>query len=289
MPTSDLTATMRRLQDSDISFAVATVVRTLSVTAAKAGAKAVILADGTIGAGWIGGGCARGATLKAAREAIADGRPRLICVEPKDLLSDKGVSAGEVRDGVRYAANMCPSQGAMEIFIEPVLPRPELVVMGASPVAVTLAETAGRFGYDVTLAAPARDHEAFAGVEHKIDGFTLPPTSRRRFIVVSTQGTGDEAALAAALKAEAVFVAFVGSRRKSQHLTAKLRDVGVPEDRLAALKAPAGLDIGAETPPEIALSILAELVCVRAHYADDGRLLPQPIANRSPDLAVLRK
>jgi xanthine dehydrogenase accessory factor len=224
MPNSDTLTTMRRLQDSDISFAVATVVRTLSVTAAKAGAKALILADGTICAGWIGGGCARGATLKAAREAIADGRPRLISVQPKDLLSELGVSAGEVRDGVRYATNMCPSQGTMEIFIEPILPKPELVVMGASPVAVALAEVAGRFGYDVTVAAAAKDHEAFAGVERKINGFTLPSTGRQRFIIVSTQGTGDELALAAALEAEAAQVAFVGSRRKAKVLIAKLRE-----------------------------------------------------------------
>jgi xanthine dehydrogenase accessory factor len=270
MPNSDTLTTMRRLQDRDVAFAVATVVRTLSVTAAKAGAKALILADGTICAGWIGGGCARGATLKAAREAIADGRPRLISVQPKDVLFELGVSAGEVKDGVRYATNMCPSQGTMDIFIEPVLPRPELVVMGASPVAVALAETAGRFGYDVTVAAPAKDHEAFAGIEHRIDGFALPPTERRRFIVVSTQGTGDEMALAAALAADAVQVAFVGSRRKAQVLTEKLREKGVAEDRLAALKAPAGLDIGAVTPEDIAISILAELVAVRSRFKDTG-------------------
>jgi xanthine dehydrogenase accessory factor len=281
MPNSDTSTIMRRLQDSDVSFAIATVVRTFSVTAAKAGAKALILADGTICAGWIGGGCARGATLKAAREAMADGRPRLISVQPKDLLSELGVSAGEVRDGVRYATNMCPSQGTMEIFIEPVLPKPELVVMGASPVAVALAEAAGRFGYDATVAAPAKDHQAFAGVERKIDGFDLPPTRRQRFIVVSTQGTGDEPALAAAFAAEAAWVAFVGSRRKAQHLTERLRELGAPEDRLAALKAPAGLDIGAVTPEDIALSILAELVSVRVRLADSGKLLPKPFLKQS--------
>jgi xanthine dehydrogenase accessory factor len=169
----------------------------------------------------------------------------------------------------------------MEIFIEPILPRPELVVMGASPVAVTLAETAGRFGYDVTVAAPAKDHQTFAGVEHAIDGFVLAPTGRQRFIVVATQGTGDEMALAAALQADAAWVAFVGSRRKAQHLSAKLRERGLPEERLAALKAPAGLDIGAVTPEDIALSILAELVSTRARLADQGKPLPQPVSRQS--------
>src|SRR5271167_258518 len=109
-----------RLKAADEAFALATVVRTVSVTAAKAGAKAVIHPDGRIMAGWIGGGCARGAVLKAAREALADGRARLISVQPPDVLQENGVAAGEEREGVRFARNTCPSHGTMDIFIEPV-------------------------------------------------------------------------------------------------------------------------------------------------------------------------
>ena len=260
---SDTFTMMQDMQDKELPFAVATVVRTVSVTAAKAGAKALILEDGTIVAGWIGGGCARGATLKAAREAIADGQPRLISVQPKDILANQGVTAGDVKDGIRYANNMCPSQGTMDIFVEPVLPRPELVVMGASPVAVALCEVAARFGFDVTAAASAKDHAALNDADHRIDGFELPETKRQRFIIVSTQGSGDEIALAAALKADAAFIAFVGSRKKAASLAVSLREKGADAARLEALKAPAGLDIGAITPEEIALSILAELVQVR--------------------------
>src|SRR6476620_10523024 len=104
-------------------FALATVVRTVSATAAKAGAKAVILPDGTISEGWIGGGCARAAVLKAARDALADGRPRLVSVQPPDALDQQGVKGGDEQAGVRFATNMCPSQGTMDVFIEPVLPR----------------------------------------------------------------------------------------------------------------------------------------------------------------------
>ena len=106
------------------AFVLATVVRTVAATAAKAGAKAIIRADGSISEGWIGGGCARGAVLKAAREALADGRARLISVQPPDVLQEHGVAAGEEREGVRFARNTCPSHGTMDIFIEPVLPRP---------------------------------------------------------------------------------------------------------------------------------------------------------------------
>ena len=135
---------------------LATVVRTVSVTAAKAGAKAIIRPDGTIVAGWIGGGCARGAVLKAAREALADGEPRMVSVQPENLLAELGVKPGENRDGVRFASNMCPSKGTMDIFVEPVLPHPSLVILGASPVALSLAAQARQLGYHVTLAAPAR-------------------------------------------------------------------------------------------------------------------------------------
>jgi xanthine dehydrogenase accessory factor len=146
-----------RLKAADEAFVLATVVRTVSVTAAKAGAKAVIRPDGRITAGWIGGGCARGAVLKAARDALADGEPRLVSVQPEDLLAELGVKPGENRDGVRFARNMCPSKGTMDIFIEPVLPRPSLVILGSSPVAMALAGQAPLFGFSVTLAAPADD------------------------------------------------------------------------------------------------------------------------------------
>jgi len=138
------------LTADNAAFCLATVVRTVSVTAAKAGAKAVILSDGTIVDGWIGGGCARGAVLRAAREALADGKPRLVSLMPGDLLTDLGVAAGVERDGVQFARNRCPSQGTMDVFVEPVLPRPILVVFGASPVAVALSDLAPRFGYRVT-------------------------------------------------------------------------------------------------------------------------------------------
>jgi xanthine dehydrogenase accessory factor len=252
-------------------FALATVVRTVAATAAKAGAKAVILPDGTISEGWIGGGCARAAVLKAARDALADGRARLVSVQPPDLLAEQGVASGDETGGVRFASNMCPSQGSMDIFVEPVLPRPDVVVCGSSPVAVAIADLARRMGFAVTACAPAAEQPAFAEVERRIEGYALPVTEPgSRYVVVSTQGRGDEAALLAALAAETDYVAFVGSRRKAEVLKAKLAERGVAAERLARLKAPAGLDLGAITPDEIALSILAEIVAVRRGKAERG-------------------
>ena len=242
-------------------FALATVVRTVSVTAAKAGAKAIILPDGSVSEGWIGGGCARAAVLKAARESLADGKARFVSVEPPDVLQEKGVAPGEEREGVRFAKNMCPSQGTMDIFVEPVLPRPEIVICGSSPVAVALADLARRLGFQITASAPPAEQPAFAEIDRRIEGYALSAEQDgARFIVVSTQGRGDEAALKAALTAKADYVAFVGSRRKAEALRARLAGEGVDPDRLANVKAPAGLDLGAITPEEIALSILAEIV-----------------------------
>jgi xanthine dehydrogenase accessory factor len=245
-------------------FALATVVRTVAATAAKAGAKAVIRPDGSVSGGWIGGGCARAAVLKAARDALADGRPRLVSVQPPDALEEQGLHGGDERAGVRFADNMCPSRGTMDVFVEPVLPRPQIVVCGSSPVAVAVADLGRRIGFAVTVCAPEAEQGAFADADRRIQGFAMPVEEEgARFVVVSTQGRGDEAALQAALAVEADYVAFVGSRAKAETLKAKLAGRGVAPERLARLKAPAGLDLGAITPDEIAVSILAEIVAVR--------------------------
>src|SRR6201995_5267229 len=175
-----------QLKAAEETFVLATVVRTVSVTAAKAGAKAIIRPDGTIVAGWIGGGCAKGAVLKAAREALADGEPRMVSVQPENLLAEIGVKPGEMREGVRFSSNMCPSKGTMDIFIEPVLPHPSLVILGASPVAMSLAAQAGQLGYHVTLAAPASDLTAEPDAHVIVDGFEPRHLNNaRRFVVVS--------------------------------------------------------------------------------------------------------
>jgi xanthine dehydrogenase accessory factor len=261
---SDVLELVPSLKAKGEAFVLATVVRTVAATAAKAGAKAIIRADGSITEGWIGGGCARGAVLKAAREALADGRARLISVQPPDVLQEHGLSVGEERDGVRFARNTCPSHGTMDIFIEPLLPRPRIVLCGSSPVAVAIAHLAPRLGFSVTACAPAAEQSAFAEVDQRIEGYELSATEEgERFIVVSTQSRGDEAALTAALLTDAPYVAFVGSRLKAQTLKTALAASGVDARRLDTLRAPAGLDIGAIGPEEIALSIVAEIVAFR--------------------------
>jgi xanthine dehydrogenase accessory factor len=246
------------------TFALATVVRTVSVTAAKAGAKALIGPDGSIEEGWIGGGCARAAVVKAARQCMADGQSRLVSIAPKDALAELGAAAGEERGGVFYAKNSCPSQGTMDVFVEPVLPSPRLLILGASPVAVALARLAPSMGFAVTVAAAPEEHERFEIGVSRLVGVAAPAEAgENAFVVVSTQGAGDRAALKSAASMNARYRAFVGSRRKADTLRGELAKEGVSEEALAAIKAPAGLDISAISADEIALSILAEMVAAR--------------------------
>jgi xanthine dehydrogenase accessory factor len=267
----ELDTAIGRLAAEGRAFAVATVVRTLEATSAKPGARALVLEDGSIAAGWIGGGCARGAVAKAALAALASGRPQFVSLRPEDLLEAEGIEPGEERDGVRFARNRCPSHGSMDIFVEPVLPQPRLVILGAGPVALALADLAGHFDLHRTLAAPGLDPAAVPAVEATQAGFVLATDGPgHRFVVVATQGRGDEAALRAALASGATRIAFVGSRRKFASLSAQLQADGVDAAALAAVAAPAGLDIAAITPEEIALSILAQIVgWRRAGHRDD--------------------
>lgn len=260
----DIHHTVSKLKSSGEAFALATVVRTISVTSAKTGAKAVIMADGSISEGWIGGGCARAAVLNAAKEVIADGTTRLVSIQPEELLREQELESGVTKNGVKFATNMCPSQGTMDIFVEAILPRPELVIFGASPVAIALAALAKPMGFTTTICADAPEHDKFHYGDKFVDGLSYETnTNNKRYVIISTQGRGDQASLESALSLNAEFVAFVGSRKKAEKLKGNLAANGISQENLDTIKAPAGLDINAITPEEIALSILAELTQFR--------------------------
>ncbi|MEM6407554.1 MAG: XdhC family protein [Pseudomonadota bacterium] len=242
---TDLADAAQDMRTRQVPFAFATIVRTAGATAAKPGAKALLSADGTIVHGWLGGGCTRGAVKRAALDALQNGVPQLISVAPDDLLAEKGIAPGDTVDGTRFARNGCPSRGTVDIFIEPCLPMPALVVMGASPVAQALSALAPQFHWSISSAV-TRDESA-----------------AKKFVVIATQGQGDFDALKSALSEDAAYVAFVGSGRKFATLAEKLHEAGIDPDRTQAVHAPAGLDLGAVTPEEIALSILAQLLQVR--------------------------
>jgi xanthine dehydrogenase accessory factor len=269
-------------------FAVATVVRCLPPTSGKPGDKAIITSDGKLW-GWIGGGCAQPVVAKEALKALVEERPRLVRISPRPDAPEEGI--------VDYTMT-CHSGGALDIYIEPVLPKPHLVVLGRSPVALTLARLGKTIGYAVSIIvgeALSNQHSAFsrsagtreAGKEEAENtdrgatdvAETFPSieviqahdynlerakVSPRTMIVVSTQGEGDEEALEQALKTEAGYVAFVASKTKAEKVFDYLQTRGVDAEKIQRVKAPAGLDIGASSPEEIAVSILAEIIHVRA-------------------------
>ena len=246
-----------QLRADGIPHAVATVVRTLSSTAAKPGMKAIVLENGDFAEGWLGGGCVTSAVRRAGQTAIETGEATLVCLRPEELLADES-------DGVMVtlARNGCPSKGSMDIFVEPVVPLPELIVYGYGPVAVALSRIARGFGFTLTVCGDV-DRELVDADFH----FTSPadmrsnsPSNADRYIVVATQGTGDIAALTSALAGSAAYAAFVGSRRKFASYGPKLLAAGVSQSRLDAVRSPAGVHINAVTPEEIALSIMAEIV-----------------------------
>ena len=253
---SAMLADIAKRQAAGESFCLATVVRAQAATAAKAGYKAIVTEDGRI-EGFIGGGCVQNAVRRVARQALSDQRARLIRVKPGDEV--KTPTDG---DGVELHKSTCPSRGTVDFFIEPMTPPPLLLVVGASPVAEALATQAAAMGYRVLAAAEANDAEKFKPPMRFQAGFDFSAENiaPHDYVVVSTQGRRDLDALCAALNTPAHYVAIVSSRAKTSNLCGKLQNKGMPADLIARLKAPAGLDIQAIEPDEIALSILAEII-----------------------------
>jgi xanthine dehydrogenase accessory factor len=220
--------------------------------------------DGSI-EGWVGGSCAQPVVVREALHALADGQPRLL------RLSKDAPAEGRRGDGIIELVMTCHSGGTLEIYVEPNLPAPLLWIAGTTPIAGALVELGTAAGFHVTLFDPIAEASAFpnaAAVRPDTNLVAVDPTSSP-YIVVATQGQWDEEALSGALRREARYVGLVASPTRAVAVRAWLREeTGLAEDRLAALRAPAGMDLGAETPEEVALSILAELVQVRRGRAE---------------------
>ncbi len=245
-----------KLHSTDDPFAVAVVVRCESPTSGKPGDRAIISMDGKI-SGWIGGGCAQPIVIQEALKCLQDGKARLIRVSP--------TAGAEPVDGITGYTMMCHSGGTLDIFIEPVPARPHLLIFGRSPVATTLAGLASVLSYRVSVVAPEESRTEFPAADVFIEKYQegaikmTPHTA----IIVATQGEDDEGSLEQALQLDAPYIAFVASAKKWEAVSAYLRESGISEDRLKKVKVPAGLDIGAAVPEEIAVSILAQTIQAR--------------------------
>jgi xanthine dehydrogenase accessory factor len=241
----------RELEDAGVPFVEATVVRCSSPTSARPGDRAIVLGDGTI-EGFVGGSCADSTVRLQALRVLETGEPVLLKILPGE---EDGPSGEE---GAVVVANPCLSGGALELFLQPRLPAPRLAIAGESPVARALVELAEIAGFRARLGAAAEPGD-FG-------------------VVVASLGHGDGEAVRRGLEAGATYVALVASERRGRALLEELRAAGVPEEELARVRTPAGLDIGARTHEEIAVSILAELVAVRRSPAvpSAGAAVPPP-------------
>lgn len=227
-------------------FALATVVWRQGPSSSQQGARAIITAGGEL-RGWIGGACAEPAVIREAQHVITSGTAKLL------LLGSPDQFGGAVPDGMTVVPIACQSEGALEVYIEPVVPVPHLVVIGHSPMAQMLADLARKLGWATDL----------------IDGpdFTAADADEQSMVVVATQGHNDEGVLQRAVAARPAYLGLVGSHKRGAAVLGYLADRGVPRDQLDRVRVPAGLDLGSITHPEIAVAILAELVHLRASGA----------------------
>jgi xanthine dehydrogenase accessory factor len=273
-----------RMRAAGEPFALATVVACQRPTAAYPGAKALITADGIL-TGWVGGSCAQPTVIQEALKALADGQARLLRISPEP-------QPGTVpQEGVYDFVMTCASQGALEIFVEPFLPRPDLMIIGETPVAQALARFGALVDFAVCVSDPAATRERFP------DAVTLythleavrAQVSQRSYVVVATQGAYDEEALAAVIDTPACYIGLVASGKRAATIFQYLRDQGVQPELLQRVKCPAGLPLGAVTPPEIAYSIMGEILQLRrSKPAADGVRAAVPVADMLSDATAVR-
>ena len=234
-------------------YAKATVVRRKIPSSGKPGDSAIILEDGTMH-GWIGGGCTQGIVLKEALLAIKDGKTKFISISPEAI-------EGAESDTKLYTMT-CQSGGAVDLFIEPILPKPQLVIFGTSHIAMALAKIGLAMDYRVTAVHPQNDASDYGHLPglSVVNSFDKEELSENTYLIVCTQGHGDEEALEAAVNTDNNYIAFVSSRKKAHAIFNTLRSRGITFDQLKRIKTPAGLDIHAKLPEEVAVSILAQII-----------------------------
>jgi xanthine dehydrogenase accessory factor len=234
-------------------FVLASVVWRRTPSSGKEGSTALIDSDGRVH-GWLGGACAEPAVIRESLTAMREGTPRLMFLGRPEELREHD------RDGVVTVPIACQSEGALEVYVEPVLPQPQLVAIGRSPAVDALVSMADALGWGTVLVddgGAAEDHPRATRVLSSLD---LSEVTEGSFVVVATQGHYDEDALQRALETPARYVGLVASRKRAESVLGYLRDRGVPDEALARVRAPAGLDLGPVAHEEIAVAIMAELV-----------------------------
>jgi len=248
---------MLMLRKKGEPFVLATVVRIEKPTSAKPGAKAIITQDGAL-SGWVGGSCTEPSVKKEAVKALQEGTPRLLRMCPPEKMN------GQDQYGVSEVKITCMSGGTLEIYLEPYLVQPHLLVVGHQALAEALVTQGKSLDYAVTVVAENPAPGQFTQADRVITGldFSQIEFNPNTYVVIASHGNYDELALEAVLPSKAAYVALVASKKRSEAILSYLQQDQVPQAQIDRIKYPAGLDIGALTPAEIALSILAEIIQV---------------------------
>ena len=233
---------------------LATVVAYKSPQSAKPGSKAIIKADGEM-IGWIGGGCVQPIVLREAKQALQTGKPKLLTISPDEPRDDW--------NGVKSYRMTCEGGGSLEIYLEPFLPKPQLLIVGRSPVAQTISHLGRLLDFKVIVADPEAPNFPDADLVLTDLNTVRDHINQDSFVVVATMGNGDEEGLLSVVGTRPKYLGLVASVKKSEALFEYARTTGATDEDIATFKCPAGIDLGGETLPEIALSVVAELVRVR--------------------------
>lgn len=246
----DILSLQREFKAARLPYALATVVEIFGSSSAKPGAKAFFDGTGKMVEGWIGGGCAQSIVANEALHCLTDGEPRMVDIDLNDEIFGAGMPCG----------------GSMRVYVEPELPKPVLWLMGNGLIAETLCELAYRMGFDTIVIDTNATPQGFPSAQQIIvdNGLylELKPTLGD-YVVIATHHKGDFISLTRTLKTEASYIALVSSRNRAQLIMNRLEREGIPKNSLSRIHAPAGLDLGAKVPEEIALSIMSEMVLIR--------------------------
>lgn len=241
-------------------FVLATVVWRRSPSSGKEGATALVTGDGRVH-GWLGGACAEPTVVREALRILAEGRPQLLFLGPAEELESNR------REGVVTVPIACQSEGALEVYMEPVIVQPQVIAIGRSPAARALVGLAIGLGWRALLVDDSGEPEGLPGGARWAASLEPELVDGRSFVVVATQGHYDEEALTRALATQAPYIGLVASRRRAEAVLGYLRDRGIDDASSPRVHAPAGLDLGRTPTEEIAVAILAEIVALRASGA----------------------
>ncbi|MBW3591981.1 MAG: XdhC family protein [Actinobacteria bacterium] len=275
----DLLELAHEFSHSGEAFALATVVWRRAPSSGKVGYKALVTAKGEV-SGWVAGACTEPLVVRQAKKALKDGEPRLMLIGAEEDLQTRA------RDGLLTFPTTCQSEGALEIYVEPHLPTPQVVIVGRSPVVDTLASLANELGWRTVIVddegGSLSDHSSADEVRRTLD-LTKAGVNSSSYVMVATLGHYDEEALEAALATEAAYIGLVASRKRADAVMEYLRDNGAPQDAIDRIKAPAGLDLGRIQHEEMAVAVLAEIVQRKAAQAAAPAKAPKPTINVAPD------